>query len=480
MTSLVPVKSSKSELLAIYRLEFYKKKKNWKLCTEEKEKRKRVVAIESAKILNQTYELECGGNKDISSSDRHAVLETITSNDTLPSNVPNQHISTIDSDIGTYTYTVDMKASKFDQVRTEIEKNRKMRNWSKSEKLTAWSEIDCKDTNEDEMRRDGDWVETIWAEECNGAEVKELVGVEDHVWSENEELWTEYGTQSCPREVPHEEQFLQDDRCRPCSDQPLPFPSHDAWPVEEELREAMETLLEAESSVAQVDLQHILHYDGCHLVDDYVEFLSGAHAAPHSSETDLRFDAVRDPPAGAWHLTGDQLRHRVASLAAVLRELLQQLKDRDLEHQLLPSDLKQPCNMTADECPTRDVGPSEPTYTTHKSPKRELTYSMQDDFLAGSFLQAPEGFLEDSNRFLQNREDLPALQLPEEYVGCRQEADMKSAKFYNTVSYGGEGRFLQVGNDMSELEGTGRGRGRMHTPTIGIRNGRPYRLNNGF
>ncbi|XP_073964573.1 uncharacterized protein [Choristoneura fumiferana] len=59
-------KTSKPDLVAIYRLEFYKKQKNWKFCTTERKKEEeRKKAAKNAKAkLNQTYSIEPAPERD--------------------------------------------------------------------------------------------------------------------------------------------------------------------------------------------------------------------------------------------------------------------------------------------------------------------------------------------------------------------------------------------------------------------------------
>ncbi|XP_052757121.1 uncharacterized protein LOC128202096 [Galleria mellonella] len=473
MSSSAPscANNSKAELIAIYRLEFYKKKKNWKFCAEDKEKSNEERPVESTKILNKTFNVENGENVEKSPPVEHTVLETISSKETPPA-TSNSHLSdTRRDDLWVpFKNTDDEGAGQGKRVRAEIEKYRAkdIRLWSEFDKWAVWEKVPSNlvDPNEGqaEVSHDCPTVHVNWPEDSNMAAVKRWAEtengfnsiIEENIRLENEngQMWNEFA-----------QEYPEAGRRRP----PTP-PPDDAWP-DEEIREAASVLLAAEASVSPADLPSSLQYRRERPLAEYAEFARAAHRAPHSSQLELRFHTVPDPSQPTW-LTTAQLRRRVAALAAVLRDLLQQLRERESEAPPAAA-CEQPCDLTTEERPTRDTGPSAPDHTVHSRLKRELMYQMQDDFLAGSFMQAPEGFLEDSFTSLQEY-----MQVPQENGGCFGIDAMDCFMGRDPVAEtgAGEGRYLQSHGVYEVNESHGRGRGRVRSSIIGIGNGRPYRL----
>ncbi|CAB3246639.1 unnamed protein product [Arctia plantaginis] len=86
-------KSKKPDLISIYRLEFYKNKKNWKFCNDVKKKKTPQSSCapsktKSARDLNKTYDVEtiCDGETETSPLN-NAFMHEIPTDDT-PENVP--------------------------------------------------------------------------------------------------------------------------------------------------------------------------------------------------------------------------------------------------------------------------------------------------------------------------------------------------------------------------------------------------------
>ncbi|XP_039748099.1 uncharacterized protein LOC120625182 [Pararge aegeria] len=82
-------KSSKTELIAIYRLEFYKKQKNWKFCTSRQEKKSSKKHLEKKINLNTTYDVQSHGEKDTSDPLNVAFVDSESENIQKSNSQPN-------------------------------------------------------------------------------------------------------------------------------------------------------------------------------------------------------------------------------------------------------------------------------------------------------------------------------------------------------------------------------------------------------
>nr|XP_049699650.1 uncharacterized protein LOC110380404 isoform X2 [Helicoverpa armigera] len=225
-------------------------------------------------------------------------------------------------------------------------------------------------------------------------------------------------------------------------------------------------------------------------LEESIEFVRGAHHAPHSSEIDLSDNTDDMSSVCTW--SGAQLRRGVMQHCAALATLLGERNQRDILYGRTPS--KPPIPL--DEYPTRDTDPLRPP----------------DFILSGSHRPADTRWLSKTDT-LPSDYSLPHIMSDAVPVGCRKpETAPLGCRVRDSTPLSGslpevmpldcrmsdvmpvECRAKPLGCRISDAKPSdcglpgilpaecvadlpaGRGRGRLRKPVIRIGMGRPYRL----
>ncbi|XP_072937581.1 uncharacterized protein [Epargyreus clarus] len=235
-------KQPKAELIAIYRLEFYKKQQNWKLAKDaRKTPDTDSVPATPVKntILNETY------NIDTDEDNVHNTLNDAFINDDSDKNAPTLHVS----HSGLQTQSLEpIHACQVCQQRD-------------SQPASPWADyVDDRDP--------GDWVEGL---KCGGD--NEFEGY-DGRWIDGM-VWTNSGLpQAWAGEMPAEVNFLQGANC----------PENVIWSADNILCSQLTPWPDDQLWMPEIWGDDKLLRQSLESVED---FLIGAHSAPHSSEIEL-------------------------------------------------------------------------------------------------------------------------------------------------------------------------------------------------
>ncbi|KAL0859350.1 hypothetical protein ABMA27_011142 [Loxostege sticticalis] len=394
---------SEVELVAICRLEFYKKQKNWKFCQDVCKKKASepapgpetikgpVKSANSSKsILNKTYNLDT----EVDPSDlNNAFLDPDP--DKIPPVTPPDPINLPNFN---------------DAFKTSSEPNIFDHKWPEPQKQSPKSQQQCSESQKQSPRSQHQWPkldqqwqepEQKWPElEQQWSEPEQQWPKLDQQWPKPDQQWQEPGQQwpesnqvwSVPEMPEHGWQNVN--QCQEWGGEEAYYP-HDAetlrayemdrgWPepcpkvADDAYSEQMqpEAVLGAADAWLRGAQRGPAHEDArSRSMDSVVSFMRGAAAAPHSSEVDLNItdsDTHLSSSTVAC-LSARQLAAGVSRHAAALRQLLDETRARASMKQQHPPpvDYRTPNAFNvSEERPTRDV---------------DLFHPQKDSFVAGSF-----------------------------------------------------------------------------------------------
>ncbi|XP_046974655.1 uncharacterized protein LOC124540923 [Vanessa cardui] len=379
-------KNTKPELIAIYRLEFYKKQNNWKLSPARKEK-KSEKSSEKKKNLNVTYNLD---QHDIaersdplnvafvdSDSEKTAQTKLLSVSDQRNKELSQEWLepvniwpSTVPSEDTPKSSTIDKEKSLMWNINTDsndnwverINSTQKLKTCTRRrleelQKAARSQEITSEQpNNEDGLEddcREASWgrnVDSKWKTDCY-QDLKADAGIVLDSGHTAQDIWTQAPETDVPDGLDYPDVINPED-WRP----------------------------------RLIDGAHWASERSCSWsVDSEGEFVRGAHAAPHSSETELAL------PAGLGTL--DVSFSSLSRLSSSQLVVAARLHSRALRRLLVESEQRQKLrNMASmnsfsggsfDEYPTRDIGPYDLGNRDDSCVNRHIFYN--DVFLAGSY-----------------------------------------------------------------------------------------------
>ncbi|CAG4949217.1 unnamed protein product [Parnassius apollo] len=379
-------KNPKANLLAIYRLEFYKKQKSWKVCTNEKNK-KRDVSGKIKNPLNKTYDVlqpetnVCELNE--------AFIDTCSENITSSNHQLSNSATSTSPKHPTYNYQNELYDWQNEQT-----SDHHPQNYIHTKLNSPQTESECVWTG-DNLHCYG-IVQAC--PDFNGCSEKGKLQSwfdRNKNWSnlpETNQLWTkeclEMNVLNCGDNATNG--FYTAEETIP----KMQFP----WlPDGEELRRIQEYAY----SYAEDEWDPKSELS----LDSWGEFMRGADIAPHSSEVELSFpNVLSDVELDENTLTrmsSAQLRAAVQIHAQVLRRLLREesqrkrirsflsLTDRTTDRPVITP--RAATNFSSyDEYPTRDISPTPPYCTACNALHRGKTFTktIEDTFVAGSHKNA--------------------------------------------------------------------------------------------
>ncbi|CAH2056181.1 unnamed protein product, partial [Iphiclides podalirius] len=370
-------KKPKAELIAIYRLEFYKKQNSWKLNKDIKRKK---YKLEKKNIFNKTYDVD--EPKTQSCLLNEAFVETDSDKD--KSNLQSPSTPT-KYECLSHNYPTTQPLQK------QIEKCTDAQQWINP--VLKFQEKESEST----------WDRECWTADQDWLDFHSYPGQREGYWVDSNENWMHTSTfdQLWSKDVSpaineldcgdnaatilcHAENWLQKD-------------DHLWLPDEADINWMNENMLlcaETEGSAKSEES-----------ADSWLEFMRGADIAPHSSKIVLTLpealsevDVCGDSLA---RLSSEQLKEAVRAHSFVLRRLLSEeterrrirsclsLSGRSVERPVFAPRPATDCS-SCDEQPTRDFDPSLHSHTGGNPLHRERTFAMaaEDMFLAGSHRNA--------------------------------------------------------------------------------------------
>ncbi|XP_050359237.1 uncharacterized protein LOC126779290 isoform X2 [Nymphalis io] len=384
-------KNRKTELIAIYRLEFYKKQNNWKLGPNRKDKKSSEKSLQKKINLNVTYNLdhpdfeEQSDPLNVAFVDSDSDKTTQTKCLTVYSNQRNKELSqewlepvniwpsTESSEDRPKSSTIEHEKSLTWNVQSHSHDNwvginstqklktctrRRLEELQKAANAQEFTKEQANEANKDGLKDD-----------CRERSVSKTTWVDGNV---NTEWKTD-----CYQNMPTDAGVLSDSR----------HTAQDIWtqPLESDVPDGLDCADVMNPDDWKAGVIGDAHWISEWSLDSEAEFVRGAHAAPHSSEAELALPAglgIQDVSLTSLsQLSSSQLMIAARLHSRVLRRLLLESEQRQK--------LRNATSMNSfsggsfDEYPTRDTGPYGPGNRDNCCLDRNIIYN--DVFLAGSF-----------------------------------------------------------------------------------------------
>ncbi|CAH2084300.1 unnamed protein product [Euphydryas editha] len=388
-------KSQKPELIAIYRLEFYKKQNNWRLSSSRKAKKSPQKSSEIKKSLNVTYNIEHPDSEE--QTDPH-------------------NIAFVDSDSDKTTQTKCIK------LKPDIKNKELSQEWQES--INIWPSSESWDPYSIKEQKDSTWdSRNENYKKLSNNQWKDPVTAKTNALKRLEELQKAANLEL--EEQPNAEEFLEDcpdsldvknmwvdrnvecewgRRCyQDCAVEAgilnIGHVERDIWTQapQGDVIDGLyypEVIIDPEDwqqprqfgDVPWTETEPASHHQEAEdwSVDSEGEFQRGAHAAPHSSETELALPPGLSTPDVSFsslsRLSSSQLLLAARQHSLVLRRLLQESEHR--QKLRTAASLNSFSGSSFEEFPTRDIGPHN-LGNSNNSLNRNIYF--KDVFITGSY-----------------------------------------------------------------------------------------------